>query len=177
MQLLLQRLEAEHGPDTVEAIAMASQPNAPNVDRKALCDATRALYRTALGLPHEQQSVVLRSLLQRQQRRLTLSASVWTRCGKSSKPRRAQKSRSSVRAPRHSRSSSDSRERHVLAQRREPLVEQRLVAPLDQRGGEPLGAAHLHVPARRASPGSPRSCRTPASTAAAERAPQPGSPG
>ena len=63
MQLLLQRLEAEHGPDTVEAIAMASQPNAPNVDHKALCDATRALYRTALGLPVEQQSAVLRSLL------------------------------------------------------------------------------------------------------------------
>lgn len=63
MQILLQRLEAEHGRDTVAAIAMAGQPNAPGVDHKALCDATRALYRTTLGLPREQQGLVLRKLL------------------------------------------------------------------------------------------------------------------
>ena len=63
MQILLQRLEAEHGQDTVTAIAMAAQPYAPGVDHKALCDATRALYRTALGLPQEQRSLVLRKLL------------------------------------------------------------------------------------------------------------------
>src|SRR5690606_2004724 len=33
-------------------------------------------------------------------------------------------------------------QRHVLAQGGEALVEQRLLAPLGQRGGEPLGAAH-----------------------------------
>jgi hypothetical protein len=63
MQMLVERLEAEHGRDAVTAIAMAAHPYAPGVDHKALCDATRALYRTTLGLPQEQQALVLRKLL------------------------------------------------------------------------------------------------------------------
>ena len=63
MQTLLERLEAEHGKDVVATIAGAAQPNSLGVDHKALCNATLALYHTALGLPEEQRALVLRTLL------------------------------------------------------------------------------------------------------------------
>ena len=62
---LIGRITAEHGPDFLAPLARARQPDPPDVDRRALCNITRELYRTALDFPEDQRAVILRALLAR----------------------------------------------------------------------------------------------------------------
>jgi hypothetical protein len=51
-----------HGEAFVASLAILQQPNAPNIDKRAACDAATEFYRAALGLPEAQQGPLLRSL-------------------------------------------------------------------------------------------------------------------
>jgi hypothetical protein len=51
MEALVAQLMREHGPDFAASLAMLQEPRAPGVDRKEVCRAATAFYRTALSTP------------------------------------------------------------------------------------------------------------------------------
>lgn len=66
LELLVTGLVEKQGPELAQTLQALANPTAPGVDKAALCHASRAMFREALGMPAPQNALVLRAMYAQQ---------------------------------------------------------------------------------------------------------------